>query len=358
MSSGRNLIIASSGNAKFATVAFLPSLPSTGTALTSVDIRNPASLAEIGSVATTGDENYSAVLDIEKAVVYVSKKTQLSTVDVSDPASMTQLSSYLVINSSYERFRPQALDIKNDVLFWASENRLISIDVSNPASPVELQEIIDFSIDNPYDSALDLDKSLLYLTSSGRGLDVYDVSDPSNMIRKFTYDVNSVYFMGVALDVSRELLFIATNRELHILDISDPNSISFVSRIDPEDFGGDDVGCLAFDPLTKIVYTARSVFSGGSTLDSRVSAIDVSNPSTPSYLSSVVIPGKGIVNRKMQIDQIRQVLYVRDDYFTSINVQDPTSMSIMDSIDVDYSIGTYGLCLNIDGPQSTNAYSR
>lgn len=230
--------------------------------------------------------------------------------------------------------------------------RLTILDITNPALPIVLGKTLplsgiveDIYVSNDY-AYIAADQ---FYARSG-GLQVVDVSDPSNPIR-----ISSVDTPGFAhgVHVSGSTAFVADTSGLRIVDISDPTCPTEISFIDDGPWEATDVyvsGGTAF------------VVDGGSGLW----LVDVSDPANPTTISHYETPGtaEGVFISM-------QTAYVADgrDGLRVIDVSDPTQpteIGYYDTAGIAYNVyvnneiayvadGNYGLRLiNVSDP--TNPY--
>jgi Bacterial Ig-like domain len=136
--------------------------------------------------------------------------------------------------------------------------------------------------------------SFYEVTTSGKGVDIWNVTDPKNVVHlksipiagtaygDFTEAVWGMYWQGDTIYIG------ATNHGLHILDAHDPNNVTFVKSLATSALGGVSAGPLYAVGNTLVITTPKE--SGG------IVTLDISDPLNPVTLDSVK-PAKSYIGQ-------------------------------------------------------------
>lgn len=166
-------------------------------------------------------------------------------------------------------------------------------DVSNPAAPAKLSEL-----SSPHDNgvaeahqlsfALFADRTLHAATISGRGVDLWDITDPAQPVLEAALVLDGINygdFTAAVWGVSwqgRWLYVGGTNTGLHIVDASNPKLPRVVKRVPVTAIGGISAGPLWAVGNLLVITTPKE--------SSGVATLDISDPVNP-VLLDVVDPG-------------------------------------------------------------------
>ena len=184
------------------------------------------------------------------------------------------------------------------------------IDVSEPSNP-----IITGSVDTPdYALFATVVDQTAYVADLGSGLQVIDVSDPSSPTI-----IGSVDTPGEAswVSVIDQIAYVCDwGGGLQVIDVSDPSNPFIISTVDTPG------GSFTATVIDQLAYVAD--------LESGLQVIDVSDPFKPAIIGSVDTPSEAI-----GIKVIDQIAYVGDDEsgLQIIDVSDPLSPVIIGSVD-------------------------
>lgn len=191
-----------------------------GYGLVGVDLSDPATPVETGSVAFP----FAAVLDVAGQYAYVAKWTNgglFGVADISDPAAPALVWQGALAN------QPYALEVDGSHVYMAESSEsgtaadggLRVYDLADPAAPVEVSHLND-GCGNGYDLAIDGEVSLLYL-ACGSGVQVVDIADPAAPVVVGRYDSGSdTQYTRVAQRGDRA--WFADSDGVHELDVADP----------------------------------------------------------------------------------------------------------------------------------------
>jgi Bacterial Ig-like domain/LVIVD repeat len=132
------------------------------------------------------------------------------------------------------------------------------------------------------------------VTTGGHGVDIWDVSDQTNVRH-----VTQITLEGVAygdftaavwgLSWQGDYIYVGgTDTGLHILDAHDPEHVTFVKRLPTSDFGTVSAGPL--DAIGNILVITTPKENGG------IATMDISDPVNPQYLDSIK-PSKSYIGQ-------------------------------------------------------------
>lgn len=147
--------------------------------------------------------------------------------------------------------------------------------------------------------AVDVAGDYAYIADRDGGLQIFNISDPSNPFHVGSFDFNQ---QGIAqgIDVVGNLAFLAVGEAgLQILDISDPTTPTFVGSI------ATPARARGVQVIGNIAYVADDSGNGGG-----LQIIDVTTPSTPALLGSFGVATPGGLAGGVQV--IGNIAYVTD----------------------------------------------
>ena len=287
-----------------------------GSGLQVIDISDPSNPAIISSVDTPGYANGVAITG-DKAYV-ADSESGLQIIDISDPSNPTIIGSmdmpgyasgvavtvdraYMVFTGWMESYL-HVIDIgdpfptiiasvdtpgyANGVAITGDKAYVVDndsglqvIDISDPSNPA-----IIGSVDTPgyaYGVAVTGDKA--YVADSGSGLQVIDISDPTNPAIIGSVDT-SIYVSGVTIRGNKA--YVVNDGGLQIIDINDPSNPTIIGSVDTPSsaYGMAVTGDRAY-VVTSEYFKYKIDFESG------LQVIDISNPSNPAIIGSVNTPG-------------------------------------------------------------------
>jgi len=270
-------------------------------------------LSEIGTIDTGDSADVAAYGDYLYYTGWNGTANSFGIVDFSDPTSPTILGT-MAAGYAYGvdfdgRYAYVETDGSGDGIF--TYGTVGVIDCLDPNNPVEVMEN-DLGSSSAYDSAI---SGKYYYNFSNDIIGVYDISTPTAMTHVTNILTDSVYFGRVVGDQ----LIVGDNSDLALFDISFPAaSISEMGRlsIPGGQYGATASGTTAF-------------MAGTETTNDVIYSIDISDPASPTILSSVVTPSS--IGYEMRI--LGNYLLAVGDYdFVVIDVSDPANMTVVDSI--------------------------
>ncbi len=170
-------------------------------------------------------------------------------------------------------------------------------DIRDPFSPVQISEMVSPHHDGEAES-----HSITFMTDgtrryagtiSGRGVDLWDVTDPSAPellsaveLEGIDYGDNTEAVWGVSWE-GRYLFAGGTNTGLHVIDTADLRNPRVVTRVPASDVGGVSVGT---------VYAVGNLLISGTPKErAGLTTIDISNPEMPTLLDFVIEDTKSYI---------------------------------------------------------------
>lgn len=255
-----------------------------------VDASNPAAPVLAGTY--TGDWAVDCVA-VDGTTLYVGDGAQgLVLLDVSAPASPTLLGSYTWPTEIANVWIPDMpavagrRGVSGTVGFMVSPTRFWSVDMANPAAP----DVVGSCALQPRDwddwemeaVQIMVVGSYAYVAEQDYGLEIVDVSDPSNptvvgrWARPEGASVNDVVVSGATAFVP---LSQDGDGKLYVLDVSDPGAIELVTAYDTPG----DARRIALEGT--IGYLADGAAG--------LRILDLATPASPTELGSSPIPGAG-----------------------------------------------------------------
>ena len=233
-----------------------------------VDVQNPAEPISLGLVDIS-----AAHFDLVGDNAFLGYGSTLKIINITNPAQPQLIGSYSVVQEE-----STSVLVSGQYAYWFTWQRLHILDISDPTSPVEEANIYYPGV---ADSVFYLDDKL-YVSSRAGGLNVIDISDATNPEVTGSYDPPG----GVCdVAVSGHHAYLADCYSvygvegLRVVDITHaklPQKTGELSALDP----------VAIGVRDNVAYL--SIWSGDFT------AIDISDPQNPDWLSGVSTGNKAI----------------------------------------------------------------
>jgi len=303
----------------------------------SFDISDPANISELGSTSNgTYLSNVNRLAyDVDRAILYTGStygtNSYVTAWDVSSPATLSFLGIYILPHYPY--CYDIKLDTVNQVMYigtlsGSGYGQVESIDVSNPASMSRLSFVNGNT--TPYflepTLAIDLDRSLIVVGTSTWGC-IVNISNPSNL----TFYTTSSFLVQTAsptvgyVDTAQEVAYFnASNSRIYPIDYSTPSSPTAL----PLYAVGDVRGSFALDPSKDELYTPIYTTS-------TVRVHDSSNPSSMSLLGTITDTTNLYRPFGSAIDTKGSVFYVvnvTNNNIASVDVSTPSTPTVLDSL--------------------------
>lgn len=280
---------------------------------------NPAILSSLDLVGN--DNGIKIKLDGDYAYILRPGNDDFSVIDVTNPGAPVFIASTQVSSN------PVAFEVKNDVLYVITDdntNKLEIYDISdlNNINILVSEEIS--SRNSPTDIEFEGDYLYISFDRDNRSdeLFVFDVTNPSNPVLMDSIDIarggNGIYLKNDYVYVTSS----SNNAEIQIVDISDKNNLSLVNSYNIPGNGqpdiikgednlivardGDDVTFLDItDPINissvgtysvnklngfDISLSKGLLFAATSDKGAEFKVIDIQNYSSPTILSTLVMP--------------------------------------------------------------------
>lgn len=164
-------------------------------------------------------------------------------------------------------------------------------------------------------------------------INLIDISTPSSPVVKSTLNLlvgpYNYYMDGFAADPVRKVIYVTEryggngfngqyNESIHAIDVSNPSSPSILSTY--SSLGSAAMSKCVLSPDRMTLYVGRNTF---------LSSFNVSNPSNITLLNNVSLPGWGQYYPHLRISGT--TLYVWEGYYqhvAAINISNPSSMSV------------------------------
>jgi hypothetical protein len=198
-----------------------------------IDVSDPSNPVELAV-----DDSYNVwKLDVGGDYAYVveaipNADSYLHIYDVSDPSNPVEVSSTQFPSTIYEVL------YKDGYLYVANyENGLRILNVSDPAAPVE---VAFFNYPDAFD--VDIQGNILYVCAPGiadpdGGFYTVDITNPESPVELDIYAANG--FTPFSVKVEGIYAYITDAEDVHILNIANPESISYLEEYRMPDFAYD-----------------------------------------------------------------------------------------------------------------------
>ncbi|MFA5009369.1 MAG: hypothetical protein WC534_02175 [Candidatus Paceibacterota bacterium] len=269
--------------------------------------------------------------------------------DISDPANPITMGSCPNANCSLNTSL-QKMTVFGNYAYVTSTNsdqELQIIDISDKSNPVKVGF---YNTPGTSDgNGLWYKDGLIYLTTNQSGVSgrdefyIIDVSNPANP----TY-VDSLSLEANTKDVvvSGNYAYLASednDREFQIIDVSDPSNLSLTTR-----YSLNIVGNSNGYNATTVAIAGNTAFIGRVT-ENRFYAIDISNPTAPTLISTTGISVSGVPNSFSVFNNNNYLAVANGQASAEIKIYDisnPSSISLLSSLDIPGTFNGYGVCYN------------
>jgi uncharacterized protein (TIGR03437 family) len=244
-----------------------------------VDVSNPAAPAEVVSLAVVGGD--AAGVAVAGTTAYVADRNWgLEAVSVSAPASPVQVGFYGPLGFA------QGVTVAGNYAYVTAGNYgLRIVDISDPTRPRQVGAYDTQS----YANIVVVIGNFGYVGTQGTGsseLHVLDISDPTHVFRTGFFSVG-----GGTRDMiySGEIVYIATEHGLLLIDVSDPAAPKQLSFLQIQ---------TSIGQSTAVGVALMGTVAFVSVSEHGLVAVDVSNPASPAIIGSLQWPNafaQGIV---------------------------------------------------------------
>lgn len=231
------------------------------------------SLQSTTSTQLTGNSQASI---LNGNILFTSNGTKISSYDLLS-GSPVHLNTVNVMGYGYI----QDMYLYNNKIYsvGSGQSSIGITDVSNP-SAMTLIGGTSSNLNEP--TAIVVEGSFAYVSNSlGQSLDVYDISNPSNLNR-----VAQVQNMGVlarGLKKKGNILFIANKTNgFSLVDVSNPYAPTLVNHINSKESGDVD-GAYNFIIIDNYLYVSNYF----TTTNATIRIYDISNPNAPAFIKSI-----------------------------------------------------------------------
>lgn len=235
-------------------------------------------------------------------------------IDVSNPLNPTIVDELIDATNLNRANRIVVSSSGYAYITTGSTDRVTSIDISDPTNMALGNSLLDATdLDVTAGIAVDDSTDMLYVGTND-GVTVVDVSNPLGLSKAAVFNNASLLSAQAVALQSNEAFVSSTSGSLEnisVLDITNPLSISLVGT---KDLGGECHGLMV--PDGNIVFWPEFFSS------QRIRAVDITDPSDPTSIGSVVTSGTFVHS----IAQSGQNYYVTSDgHVDKIQVSNPTS---------------------------------
>lgn len=270
-----------------------------------IDISNIDNLVQVGGCASSncylsGNLNGLAVQGDYAYIASSTNNAELYVVDISNKSNPQMVFSSNLQGNGDGR----SLYIKDNLLYMTRDyannnqgNTFLIFNLDNPASPLLLGSL---ALENSCLDILVRGDYAYVACSNSREFQVIDVSDPENMSLSKRYALNLPGSgTGRSIEVIGNTAFVGKNEGyIYSIDISNPETPSIISSYD---FGG-----IVY-ALTKIGENALG--ATGSNILEEIQFIDVSQSNSMTSISSINVPLGNYNGRSIYYDQSKNKVF-------------------------------------------------
>ena len=239
--------------------------------------------------------------------------------DVTDPKNAVEMGN---IDISVE---PNNIVVIDSIAYICTNNgRLYIIDCSDPSS---LEIISNTYLSGQQELGLCVKDDYVYIASSSAsyGFRILDVSDLENPVEVF-----SDAFAAADLYVEGNYAYVARYSgpsSLRIYDISDPESPSLVSQ-------------TAFGSFIVTVHTSNNLAFLGEYTEHKMHIVDISNPASPTFIKTIDTNGRlTLVKSAIDLRSENKLFVFADPNYTIYDISDLNN--IEELARQDYTTGPY-----------------
>ena len=246
-----------SGNYLYLALGNIWASDSTGMAI--VDVQNPLLPIVTDYYYLPNSVNGSGIVDVEGNYAYLGgMQNGLITLNVTDKSNIQFVSQFLPdvnfpINnpSNLAIYNLRGMEVRNDTVYACFDGGGVRIlDVTNKALPVQIGQYCNPAMYTPMDhpkayNNIVLKDSLAYLAVDYCGVEVLNISDPSNIQLRGWWNpygcptnnwfTSPVHANEIRLDTNCNVLFLSTGKsDMYALDVSNPivpDSIGFFGGV-------------------------------------------------------------------------------------------------------------------------------
>ncbi len=238
-----------------------------GRGLCIVDLSNPSQPTVVGRFDLTTDRNAVSDIAVQGSLVYmVDWSHGIYVIDVSDPTAPSQVSFFATAGF------PASIAVNGPMVYVGE-----SINDQGVGGSVRIFDLSD--LDNPVEHSqfytskvaqLAVVDQTLYVADNEGGLRILDVSNPDNIQMLGQY-ADTWFAMDLA--IQDHYVYLATTAGLEIVDVSDSTQPTPVGR-------------LGSTMVDGVVVAGDSAYIG---VDAGIQQIDISQPSTPQTVATILL---------------------------------------------------------------------
>lgn len=240
----------------------------------------------VGSLFYPNEAGYA--IRISGTTAYLGLGDALKVIDVSNPQSPVEIGSVAIpVN---------ALELSGGTLFvGTSDGRLIVFDVSNPKSPNQIA-----SLSMPAPSTMHLSGTLLLVSAGQSGLLIFDVSNQSAPVRlsQFSPSVSAPVWDAASIGTS-SILLAADSSGIVTVDISNPSDPKqlYQQPLPYDNVFPNEYSTSGIEPAISLTNQNSLTYVG--TSDGLVYAYDATVPTVPRLVALNVAGGGGAIVSSM-----------------------------------------------------------
>ena len=273
---------------------------SLSSSLTVIDISNPTSPTQVGVIRDgVGATNFTGPRDVyvsgKYAYAVTSGSNSFTVIDISNPLAPKQLGTIVDGVGATELDGAWSVYVSGKYAYVASidDSSVTVIDISNPSSPVQVGTIKDGVGATQLNSAhaVYVSGKYAYVASQGdSSLTVIDISNPSSPKEIGTIIDNSVGGTGTQLlnaqgvYVSGKYAYVASasDNSLSVIDISNPSLPKEIGTLVSARLNG-----------AEDVYVSGKYAYVASSISDSLTVIDISNPASPLEINYIIDSSQG-----------------------------------------------------------------
>lgn len=203
-----------------------------------------------------------------------------------------------------------------------------SYDVSDETS-ISLADTVQSNalLNGLSDISADWDNDFLFVcTANNYDLHVYDISDPTDMVKVQTYtnSTNAGYPYSTVVDSANLNVYLINYSRGKLASFSYDASSGALTHLSTLSNASLDGLYQAIDLDNQVIYVMDL-------LQNRLTSVDISNPSSMSVLDYISIPGSGFY---VTLDVGRQLAFVGRDDINCIDISDPSNLTLLSTISI------------------------
>jgi hypothetical protein len=296
------------------------------------------------SMPNSLDGVYSIDYNLQNNLIYASSSldagiTIINATDIYNPLFISSITR-TTTSYSLENVKSISYDSNRQILFSVSseDDTITVLNVSNPYNMKNISYItrstIPFSLDQVEFTYFDYSDNIIYLNSIlDDTITLINMSNEKNLknISSITqtdmpFSLDGIY--EIAINKKDNILYAAASTDdcITLINITDKYNLKNISYINnsASTYSLNGVRFLEYDNITDVLYASGYV-------ESQLTALNVSNPYSITYLSYISISG---AIYEMKIDSKKKILYVANggaDKLTILNISNPYNITTLNT---------------------------